>query len=105
MLADYKIIPAPLIIELDQRKDNAVLTPILARLLGTNELPLLTLFGKTLGSYHDVLEMREKGEFKSILESGGLSVRDAKKNKKRIKEMQREELERVLGPKPIVDGP
>lgn len=104
MLAEYKIIPAPLIIEVDQRRDNSVLSATLARLLGTNELPLLTLFGKNMGSYHDVLGLRDAGELKSVLEAGGLSVKPAKKNKKTVKEKQREENERILGPRPIVDG-
>lgn len=104
MLAEYKIVPAPLVIELDQRPDSGVFAPLLARLLGTNELPQLTLFGKSLGSYHDVLNLREKGKLKSTLEAGGLSVKAAKKNKKRVRETEREENERVLGPRPIVDG-
>ncbi|KAI9638087.1 uncharacterized protein MKK02DRAFT_31589 [Dioszegia hungarica] len=104
MLAEYKIVPAPLIIELDQRRDNEMLSPLLARLLGTKELPLLTLFGKSLGSYHDVLDLREKGELKAVLEEGGMSVKAAKKNKKTKKEREREENERILGPRPIVDG-
>jgi hypothetical protein len=109
MLAEYKIIPSPLIIDLDQRRDHMIFIPLVSRLLNTTELPQLLLKGKPLGSYHDVLDMRDKGTFPKILEaSGAVSVRYATKKDvkevRRIAEAQRIENERILGPKPIVDG-
>lgn len=105
MLSEYKITPAPLIVDVDQRRDNAIFGPLLERLIGSHELPQLILAGKSLGSYHDVLAMREKGTLKKTLEMGGsVSVRNAKKKKKGVKERERMENERVLGPKPIVDA-
>lgn len=105
MLAEYKITPAPLMIDVDQRRDQSTFIPLMARLLGTPELPQLLLQGKSLGSYHDVLALRDAGTFRSTLEaSGAVSVRDAKKKKKGVKERERIENERVLGPAPIVDA-
>ncbi|ORY27169.1 hypothetical protein BCR39DRAFT_538708 [Naematelia encephala] len=104
MLAEYKITPAPLVIDVDQRRDHGVFIPLLQRLLGTRELPQLLLQGHSLGSYHEVLEMREKGTLRQVLESSGaVSVRDAKKKKKGVRERERIENERILGPAPILD--
>ena len=105
MLAEYKITPAPLLVDVDQRRDHHAFAGILARIFGTKELPLLVLNGVALGSYHDVLALREAGTLKSRLEAnGGVSVRVAKKKKKGVKERERKENERILGPKPIIDG-
>lgn len=92
MLAEFKITPAPLIIDLDQRRDHRTFIPLVARILGTDELPQLVLDGKPVGSYHEILELREKGEFASVLEDQGLLVTDAKKKKKGIKERERLEV-------------
>ena len=106
MLAEYVITPTPLIIDVDQRPDHLTFIPLMARLLGSSELPQLLLQGVALGSYHEVLDMRDAGKFRSTLEaSGAVSVRlrDAKK-KKGVKERERIENERILGPAPIVEA-
>ncbi|WVF72210.1 hypothetical protein IAT40_007022 [Kwoniella sp. CBS 6097] len=103
MLADYRIIPAPLIIDVDQRRDHSIMIPLLARLLGTSELPQLLLQGKSLGSYHDILDLRDQGVLKETFEgSGAVSMRQLKKKNKGLKEKERIENERILGPAPIV---
>ncbi|WRT67191.1 uncharacterized protein IL334_004157 [Kwoniella shivajii] len=103
MLAEYKITPAPLVIDVDQRKDHSTITPLLARLLDTQELPQLVLHGKSLGSYHDVLNLRDEGILREKLEeSGSITVKDLKRKKKGSREKERIELERVLKPAPIV---
>ncbi|WVR05185.1 hypothetical protein IAU60_002197 [Kwoniella sp. DSM 27419] len=102
MLAEYKIIPAPLIIDVDQRRDHATIIPLLARLLSTDELPQMLLLGHSLGSYHDILDLRDAGKLAETLEaSGSVSMREVKK-KKGIKEKERIENERILGPAPII---
>ena len=102
ILAEYKITPAPLLVDVDQRRDHTVFSAILARLFGTDELPLLVLNGVSIGSYHKVLELRT---LKARLEANNsVSVRNAKKKKKGVKERERLENERILAPKPVVDG-
>lgn len=121
MLAEYKITPAPLIIDVDQRRDHRTFIPLVARILGTEELPQLVLDGKPIGSYHQVLEMKENDTFASLLEEQGMLVSEAKKKKKGVKERERLEVswwlccgeffvlvlifqnERILGPAPIRD--
>lgn len=124
ILAEYKITPSPLIVDVDQRRDHLLITPLLARLFGggaeqdqlalageslgmgpNTELPQLTLAGQSLGSYHDILELQDAGKLRSTLEASGLvNIRDIKKIKKGAKERERLDNERVLAPKPIVDG-
>ena len=106
MLAEYVITPAPLIIDVDQRLDHHTFIPLMARLLGSSELPQLLLNGESLGSYHEVLDMRDAGKFRTTLEASGavsVQLRDAKK-RKGVKERERIENERILGPAPIVEA-
>ena len=104
MLAEYKITPSPLIIDVDQRRDHLLFIPLISRLLNTTELPQLLLKGKPLGSYHEILEMKDKGKLvKTLEDSNAISIRAAKKKKKGVKEAIRLENERILGPQPIVE--
>lgn len=97
MLAEYKITPAPLTIDVDQRRDHRTFIPLLARLLGTEELPQLLLKGESLGSYHDVASLQGTGELAKTLEAGGLVVREQKKKKKGVKERERIEVSSAHG--------
>lgn len=102
LLSEVKITPAPLIVEVDQRKDRNVFIPTVARLLG-DELPVITLQGKRLGGYKEIMAMHEAGTLNDRLQKGGaVLVREIKKKVKGIKEQERIENERVLGPAPVV---
>lgn len=102
LLSEVKITPAPLIVEVDQRKDRNVFIPTVARLLG-DELPVITLQGKRLGGYKEIMAMHEAGTLNDRLQKGGaVLVREIKKKMKGIKEQERIENERVLGPAPVV---
>ncbi|KAL0254018.1 hypothetical protein I308_101397 [Cryptococcus tetragattii IND107] len=103
LLSEVKITPAPLVIEVDQRKDHKVFIPTVARLLG-DELPVITLQGKKLGGYKEIMAMHEAGTLKDRLQKdGAVLVRELKKKKKGVKEQERIENERVLGPAPVAD--
>jgi hypothetical protein len=104
VLAEYKITPSPLIVDIDQRRDHLLFTPLLARLFDSPELPQLALAGESLGSYHEILDLKDSGKLRSTLEASGLvSIREIKKKKKGSKERERLDNERVLAPKPITD--
>ncbi|WWD10087.1 hypothetical protein V865_008220 [Kwoniella europaea PYCC6329] len=108
ILSEYKISPSPLMIDVDQRRDHQVIIPLFTRLLGIEsekDLPQLVLQGKTLGSYHAILDLRDKGELKEVIEkSGSIQIREVggKKKRKGLKEKERIENERILKPAPIV---
>ncbi|WVQ71734.1 hypothetical protein IAR50_001275 [Cryptococcus sp. DSM 104548] len=101
VLAGVKMSPPPLVVEVDQRRDQGVFIPTLARLLGNDELPQITLQGKPLGSYEQVMEMHEQGKLFEALEGGGVEVRELKKKSRGQKERERLENERILGPGPV----
>ncbi|GMK56987.1 hypothetical protein CspeluHIS016_0308270 [Cutaneotrichosporon spelunceum] len=96
-LEEWSIVPAPLIVETDQRPDSAVFEPVLERLLGTNEVQLV-LAGVSLGTAQDVLGL-EAGELRTILEKTELvKVSPAKKKKKHAAAAEKERIHRVLRP-------
>ncbi|WWC89983.1 uncharacterized protein L201_004913 [Kwoniella dendrophila CBS 6074] len=106
ILSEYKITPSPLIIDVDQRRDSEIIIPLFSRLLDLgdkDELPQLVLQGKSLGSYHDILNLRDQGKLIEMFEENEhISISQLKKKKKGLKEKERIENERILKPAPIV---
>ncbi|TYJ55378.1 hypothetical protein B9479_003881 [Cryptococcus floricola] len=102
LLSQVKISPPPLVIEVDQRRDQTVFIPTIARLLGTDDLPQITLQGKPFGSYEELVEMHTAGTlFSQIEATGAVEVKQLKKKSKGQRERERLENERVLGPAPV----
>ncbi|ODN98493.1 hypothetical protein L198_03738 [Cryptococcus wingfieldii CBS 7118] len=102
LLSQVKISPPPLVIEVDQRRDQTVFIPTIARLLGTDDLPQITLQGKPLGSYEELVEMHTAGTLFSHFEAtGAVEVKELKKKSRGERERERLENERVLGPAPV----
>ncbi|KLT38632.1 hypothetical protein CC85DRAFT_289348 [Cutaneotrichosporon oleaginosum] len=96
-LDQWTIVPAPLIVEVDERGDMATFEPVLERLLGSAE-PQLVLAGTSLGSAQDLLggdieELRGK-----LVDSKLVSVSPAKKKKKHAAQVEKERNHRVLRP-------
>ncbi|ORX39927.1 hypothetical protein BD324DRAFT_615560 [Kockovaella imperatae] len=102
ILHSYRIYPEPLIVDVDQRRDHHVFVPLLQRLLDTPDLPQVLIRGQVIGSYHEILAMKDSETLVPTLEGYGLSVRDLKK-RKGVRERERVENERILGPAPIED--
>ena len=103
MLAGYRITPTPLIVDIDQRRDWHTFESVLHRLLDVNELPQLVIRGKVIGSYHHLLDLKDTGTLALTLQDhGGITLIDAVKKKKGIKERERLENERILQPAPII---
>ena len=104
MLAEYRITPSPLIVDIDQRRDWHTFEAVLDRLLEVDELPQLVVRGNVIGSYHHLLDLRDKGKLASTLEEqGGITLIDAVRRKKGLKEKERLENERILQPAPIME--
>lgn len=103
MLSQYKIDPPPLIVEVDQRADAETLIPLLARLLGSSQLPQLVLGGNAAGSYKEAQQAVEDKTFKQLIARSGADITEKKlkKKPKYAKMAERAENERVLGPRPI----
>lgn len=81
ILADLYLKPAPTIVDVDMRDDADVLTPILSRLTGTEELPIVLVGGKMLGSMEEIREMAKDKRLAKAVSEAGAVVNGAKKKK------------------------
>jgi hypothetical protein len=110
LLADYKIHPPPLIVDVDQRADTDQFMAAIYRLLGTGDLPQLVLQGIRLGDAHDLAAL-DDDEFRARLAiSDAVSVRQLTPRERKggshgggPKARAKAERERLLAPAPIID--
>lgn len=102
----YALSPPPLVIEVDQRRDAQTLTPLLARLLNREALPAIIVNGKDFAGHKEIMALHESGDIKKALSAEGIQIKDklVKKKKHRlVKDAERKEQERILGPQPILE--
>ncbi|KIP06967.1 hypothetical protein PHLGIDRAFT_90155 [Phlebiopsis gigantea 11061_1 CR5-6] len=83
MLLELNLLPGPAIIQVEYRPDEEVLKPLLHRLTGSNELPLLLIGGKVIGTAQEVRYMHSKGDLARTITKAGAIVDGAKKKKGR----------------------
>ncbi|KAI0358518.1 hypothetical protein OH77DRAFT_1397128 [Trametes cingulata] len=81
VLADLYLRPAPTIVDVDQRPDENVLVPLLYRLTSTNELPILLIGGRTIGSPKEIRYLAAKGELQRLITAAGGVIDGARKKK------------------------
>ncbi|KAL6300482.1 hypothetical protein BKA93DRAFT_819435 [Sparassis latifolia] len=82
ILADMYLRPEPTIIEVDQRPDELVLTPILFRLTSASELPILLVGGRTVGtSMQEIRYLKDKGELHRMITKAGGEIYGARRRK------------------------
>ncbi|KAI8992962.1 hypothetical protein BD414DRAFT_535548 [Trametes punicea] len=81
LLADMYLLPAPTIVEVDERPDENVLVPLLFRLTSTNELPILLIGGRIVGSPKEIRYLAAKGELQRLIEEAGGVIDGARKKK------------------------
>lgn len=84
MLHDLYLRPAPMIIEVDLRVDEAILAPLLFRVTGRGELPILLVGGRPLGTIEEIRYLKKKGELQKMLGAAGAEVYGAKRKQKKI---------------------
>lgn len=101
-LQELNLLPGPAIIQVEYRRmsqlhllsidgpahapvsaDEEVLKPLLHRLTGTDELPLLLIGGKVIGTAQEVRYMHSKGDLARAITKAGAIVDGAKKKKGR----------------------
>ncbi|KAG7529688.1 hypothetical protein FFLO_05494 [Filobasidium floriforme] len=104
IMSQYTSNPPPLVIEVDQRRDAETLVPLLARLLDTDEMPQVIVMGEAAGGHKQLGQLQESGGVKEYFAGLGVEMKDKKMKKKPkyIKDAERREKERILGPKPIM---
>ncbi|CAE6483650.1 unnamed protein product [Rhizoctonia solani] len=79
IFASYKLKPAPVIFDVDQREDAAVLEPVLYRLIGETSLPIVLLGGRSIGSPSDITKLHDSGDLEQAMKSAGVSIVPPKK--------------------------
>ncbi|CAE6499218.1 unnamed protein product [Rhizoctonia solani] len=79
VFASYKLKPAPVVFDVDQREDAAVLEPVLYRLTGETSLPVVLLGGRSIGSPTDIVKLHESGDLERALKAVGVAIVPPKK--------------------------
>ncbi|EIW81441.1 hypothetical protein CONPUDRAFT_55596 [Coniophora puteana RWD-64-598 SS2] len=83
MLESMQLAPAPKVFEVDQRSDKAVLFPLIERITGATEFPVLVIGGKPQYGIDALRKMHESGELKELVEAAGAQVDGAHRKKGR----------------------
>ncbi|KAJ7646711.1 hypothetical protein FB45DRAFT_1051348 [Roridomyces roridus] len=81
ILEDMNLRPPPMILEVDTRDDGEVLLPILSRLTGSSEIPILLIGGRPVGSMAQIREMLSTGELQRLVKSSGAVIGGGKRRK------------------------
>ncbi|CAE6514357.1 unnamed protein product [Rhizoctonia solani] len=79
IFASYKLKPAPVIFDVDQREDAAILEPVLYRLMDEASLPIVLLGGRSIGSPADIAKLHESGDLERAMKSAGVTIVPPKK--------------------------
>ncbi|CAE6469781.1 unnamed protein product [Rhizoctonia solani] len=79
IFASYKLKPAPVIFEVDQREDASVLEPALYRLIGETSLPIVLLGGRSIGSPETITKLHESGDLERAMKTAGATIVPPKK--------------------------
>lgn len=83
ILTDLHLHPAPMIMDVDVREDNAVLEPLLERVLATDDLPILLIGGHYVGPISNIRSLHDSGELKEMIRAAGAVIDGAKKKHKK----------------------
>jgi glutaredoxin-related protein len=103
ILSQYVTSPPVLVVEIDQRVDAEYLVPLLGRLIQTDELPQVVVKGRAVGGAKAIAAIQEAGQIKKHFTDLGIDIKpkQMKKKPKYVKDAERREKERILGPAPI----
>ncbi|KAF9486508.1 hypothetical protein BDN70DRAFT_846384 [Pholiota conissans] len=83
ILGNLYLLPAPTIIDVDVRDDADILVPMIKRLAGFDELPLLIVGGTPVGSLNEVKVLEKSGELARMVTEAGAVVNGAKRKRRR----------------------
>ncbi|PPQ63679.1 hypothetical protein CVT24_004564 [Panaeolus cyanescens] len=83
VLDDLRLRPAVAIIDVDVRDDVDILWPMLQRITGQQELPILIIGGKVVGGADEVRALEKSGDLQKMITAAGSRINGAKKKKHR----------------------
>ncbi|KZT71799.1 thioredoxin-like protein [Daedalea quercina L-15889] len=75
LLQTYELDPSPLVVELNTRRDGALVQIILQRLTGRRTVPNVLLYGQSLGGSDDIHALHEQHKLKDVFEDAGVQVK------------------------------
>ncbi|KAF7376600.1 Glutaredoxin domain-containing protein [Mycena sanguinolenta] len=81
ILSNMNLRPPPFIMDVDTRDDVEVLSPMLSRLTGVPDLPILLIGGKPVGSLERIREMLASGELTRLIKASGAVIGGGKRRK------------------------
>jgi len=82
ILDEMHLMPSPTIFGVDQRADADVLIPLLLRLTDSDELPILLIGGRPVGSMETIRELNSSEQLKALVSQAGAVLDGAKKRRK-----------------------
>lgn len=83
MLESMNLLPSPTFIDVDERSDEAVLTPLLTRLTSAEDFPILLVGGQTVGTIEEIRYLYKKGDLARLIGRSGAVVDGGKRKKGR----------------------
>ena len=83
MLDSMQLNPAPKVFEVDLRSDKAVLLPLIERVTGASEFPVVVIGGTPRSGIDALRAMHESGELKELVQAAGAQVDGAHRKKGR----------------------
>lgn len=83
IIDSYKLLPKPVVIEVDERRDADIISPLLNRLTSSPTLPILLVGGKPAGTVDQIVAAHEDGTLKRLLAGAGAVIGGSEKKKKK----------------------
>ncbi|KAG9043226.1 hypothetical protein FS837_009854 [Tulasnella sp. UAMH 9824] len=83
IIDSYKLLPKPVVIEVDERRDADVISPLLHRLTSSPTLPILLVGGRPAGNVEQIQAAHEDGSLKRLLADAGAVIGGSEKKKKK----------------------
>ncbi|KAG8916047.1 hypothetical protein FRC01_003413 [Tulasnella sp. 417] len=83
IIDSYKLLPKPVVIEVDERRDADIISPLLHRLTSSPTLPILLVGGKPAGTVEQIQAAHKDGSLKRLLADAGAVIGGGEKKKKK----------------------
>ncbi|KAG9010856.1 hypothetical protein FRB90_007573 [Tulasnella sp. 427] len=83
IIESYKLLPKPVVIEVDERRDADIISPLLHRLTSSPTLPVVLIGGKPVGPVEHIQAAHEDGSLKLLLADAGAVIGGSEKKKKK----------------------
>jgi len=83
ILSEFNLRPSPVIFDINERADDAVISLILTRLTAQTDFPILLFAGKPVGSIATIQEFHKSGQLREMIAATGAIIDGARKKLQR----------------------